>query len=74
LTRLPRINGKDVVKALKRAGFEVVNIEGSHHQMHRPGRGLVTVQVHPRETLPPKTLKSILKQAGLTVDELIDLL
>ncbi|BCV20952.1 hypothetical protein hamaS1_10210 [Moorella sp. Hama-1] len=52
----------------------MVNIEGSHYQLYRPGKGLVTVPVHAKETLPPKTLKSILRQAGLTVEELIELL
>ncbi|TDA69682.1 MAG: type II toxin-antitoxin system HicA family toxin [Clostridia bacterium] len=74
MTRLPRVGGKEVVAALKSAGFVVVNVEGSHHQLYRRGSGLVTVPVHPKETLPPKTLKSILKQAGLTIDQLLDLL
>ncbi|MGI9862869.1 type II toxin-antitoxin system HicA family toxin [Moorella naiadis] len=52
----------------------MVNIEGSHYQLYRPGKGLVTVAVHSKEILPPKTLKSILRQAGLTVEELIELL
>jgi predicted RNA binding protein YcfA (HicA-like mRNA interferase family) len=74
MTRLPRVSGKDVLAALKRRGFKVINVEGSHHQLHRPGSRLVTVPVHRKEILPPKTLKSILDQAGLTVDELLELL
>jgi len=34
----------------------------------------VTVPVHGNRDLPPGTLKSILQQAGLTVDELVELL
>jgi len=74
MTRLPRVTGKEVVSALKRAGFIVINIEGSHHHLYRSGSRLVTVPVHSKDTIPPKTLKSVIEQAGLTVDELIDLL
>lgn len=73
--RQPRISGKDVVAALHRAGFTLVYIEGSHHYLEPPGgNALVSVPVHTNKVLKPKTLKSILVQAGLTVEELIELL
>jgi predicted RNA binding protein YcfA (HicA-like mRNA interferase family) len=74
MTRLPRVSGKDVVRALKRAGFRVTHIRGSHYYLRRSGGSLVTVPVHPDEILDLKTLKSILKQAGISIEELIDLL
>jgi len=74
MTRLPRVYGKDVVNALKRVGFKLSHIRGSHHYLRRPGSGLVSVPVHAGEILDIKTLKSILEQAGLTVEELVDLL
>ncbi|MCG0277742.1 MAG: type II toxin-antitoxin system HicA family toxin [Thermanaeromonas sp.] len=44
MSRLPRVTGKEVVSALKRAGFVVVRIQGSHHHLRKPGaRSLVTV-------------------------------
>jgi len=73
--RLPRASGKDVMAALIRAGFKVVHVRGSHHYLEPPGGGLlVTVPVHGNKTLKPKTLKSILDRAGLTIDDLIELL
>lgn len=74
MTRLPRVTAKEVFNGLKRNGFEVIRTSGSHHFLHRPGSGIVTISIHPGEIVKPKTLKSILKQAGLTVEELIDLL
>lgn len=73
--RQPRISGKDVVAALKRAGFIPVYIEGSHHYLE-PSEGgtLVTVPVHTNKILKPKTLKSIIHQAGLSTQEFIELL
>jgi predicted RNA binding protein YcfA (HicA-like mRNA interferase family) len=63
MTRLPWVSRKDVLAALKRRGFKVINVEGSHYQLHRLGSKLVTVPVHGKEILPPKTLKSILDPA-----------
>ncbi|MFZ5592508.1 MAG: type II toxin-antitoxin system HicA family toxin [Bacillota bacterium] len=74
MTRLPRVTGKEILRALQRAGFEVVRVSGSHYHLSRPGRPLVTVPVHAGEVLSPIVVKSILNQAGLTVEELIDLL
>ncbi|WP_231702768.1 type II toxin-antitoxin system HicA family toxin [Desulfocucumis palustris] len=49
-------------------------MRGSHHYLRRPGSSLVSVPVHAGEMIDQKTLKSILDQAGLTVQELIELL
>ncbi|MHB1043095.1 MAG: type II toxin-antitoxin system HicA family toxin [Eubacteriales bacterium] len=74
MTRMPRVTGKKVVSALKSAGFIVVRVTGSHYHLYKPGSKLVTVPVHSGEVLSPMLLKSILEQAGMTVNELIDLL
>jgi len=49
-----------------------VHIHGSHHYLEGPKGNLVTVPVHAGNILKPKNLKSILKQAGITVDDLIE--
>lgn len=70
--RLPRVSGKDVVLALIKHGYKLIHIRGSHHYLEPPDGGtLVTVPVHGKEILKPKTLKSILKQANITIDQLI---
>ena len=62
--KLPRdLSGGDVVKALGRLGFVVVRQEGLHIHLSR-GACAVTV---PNHRVPvPKTLQSILRQAGIT--------
>ena len=71
MTRLPRVSGKAVVRALERAGFVLVHIRGSHHYLRRPGaQQLVCVPVHGNRDLPLGTLRAILRQAGLSADEL----
>ena len=68
MPRLPRITGKQAVSALTRMGFVTIQIRGSHVHLHRLGmEGIVTVPVHSGEILAPKTLKSILRQAGISV-------
>ncbi len=73
--KAPRLTGKQILAALRRAGFVVVNVEGSHHQLRRVQNGqrvggIVTVPVHGSATVPLGTLHAILKQTGLTADEL----
>jgi predicted RNA binding protein YcfA (HicA-like mRNA interferase family) len=63
------------VRALQRAGFGVVHIRGSHHYLRRQDRPrLVVVPVHGNRDLPAGTLRSILRQAELTREELQELL
>ncbi len=74
--RLPRVTGKDVVAALRRGGFELSHVRGSHHYLRRSGGtgGIVPVPVHAGETLPLGTLRAILRSAELSADDLIALL
>jgi len=68
--KLPRTTGAKVVGALRKAGFEVVGTRGSHHYLYHASRDvLVTGPVLSKQTLAPKTLQTILFQAGITVDE-----
>jgi predicted RNA binding protein YcfA (HicA-like mRNA interferase family) len=61
-----------VVRALKRLGFQEVRQKGSHLTLHNPRTGAIcTVPIHSGETLAPKTLQSILKQAGVSLEEFI---
>jgi len=75
MPKLPVISGKKLLKALLKAGFVINRQSGSHAQLYhseKPGL-LVTIPVHTK-TLPKGTLKNILRQAEMTVDELINFL
>ena len=68
---LPRITGRELVRALGKHGWVVVVQKGSHAQLKHPSRsGRVTVPLHAGETIGPGLLRSILSQAGVTVEEL----
>ncbi|HZP76056.1 MAG TPA: type II toxin-antitoxin system HicA family toxin [Pseudolabrys sp.] len=74
--RLPVASGKDVLRALRKAGFVVDRVAGSHHVLIFPGdpTRTVTVPVHSARDLKPGTLRSIIRQAGLSVDDFVELL
>ncbi len=60
MTRLPRVTGKDIVRALQKKGFSVDRTRGSHVFLKHPDGRATAVPVHPGETLGPGLLRSIL--------------
>lgn len=71
---LPALPGDRVVRALEKAGFGIARISGSHHVMRHPdGRG-TTVPVHAGRDLAKGTLRGILSDTGVTIEELRQLL
>ena len=75
MSDLPVVRPRQLIRALERAGFFMHHIRGSHHYLRHPDRPgiLITVPVHTRD-LKRGTLRAILRQAGLTPDDLRDLL
>jgi predicted RNA binding protein YcfA (HicA-like mRNA interferase family) len=74
VSELPRISGREVVKALKKKGYEQDRQRGSHiilRQTDSPHRR-VTVPDH--KEVAKGTLRAIIREVGLTVDEFKDLL
>lgn len=75
MTRLPVASGRQVIRALERAGFIVVRSRGSHHFLRHqtdPTRRAI-VPVHAGD-LPPGTLADILKQARISRADFLELL
>lgn len=74
MPRLPRLRGKEVIAALRLAGFNLVRIKGSHHFLrHADGRCTV-VPVHAGEIIGPGLLNKILKDVEIDVEQFIELL
>ena len=77
MPRLPRISGKDVVRKLKEFGFEVFDQSGSHVYLHKWDAEesnwyqRVTVPVHGNKILKLGTLKSILRQSEISVEQFV---
>jgi predicted RNA binding protein YcfA (HicA-like mRNA interferase family) len=74
IARLRGVRAKELVRALEKVGFHIIRQRGSHLVMHKADADkMLVVPVHPGE-LPRWLLKKIIKQAGITDDELTSLI
>jgi predicted RNA binding protein YcfA (HicA-like mRNA interferase family) len=73
MSKLPVVSSRECVKALEKIGFYIDRQKGSHIIMYRDDPYAKTVIPH-RKEITKGTLKSILRAAGLTVEEFRDLL
>jgi predicted RNA binding protein YcfA (HicA-like mRNA interferase family) len=73
MSKLPRISGRECVKVLEKAGFQFKRQEGSHIVLRRtdPFAQLV---VPDHKELDRGTLRAIIRQASMNVDEFVKLL
>ncbi|MDO9536755.1 MAG: type II toxin-antitoxin system HicA family toxin [Thermoplasmata archaeon] len=75
MSKLPVVSGRDLIKALSKIGYEVVRQRSSHVRLKvhdGSGRKPLTVPLH--DPIKPGLLGHIIKDANLTVEELIRLL
>ncbi len=73
MPKLPVISGAKAIKAFSRAGWRVARQKGSHVQMVKEGHeAILTVPIH--SELRHGTLRGLIRDAGLTVEEFVDLL
>jgi predicted RNA binding protein YcfA (HicA-like mRNA interferase family) len=57
---------RDVIRRIEEDGWHLAKQRGSHRQYKHPSKpGKVTVAGHPGKDIAPKTLRSIMTQAGL---------
>ena len=73
MPKLPRITGRELVKALQKEGFEITRQKGSHVQMTKyiGGKKLTfPVPIHAGKIIKQGTLKGILRKANVSVERL----
>jgi predicted RNA binding protein YcfA (HicA-like mRNA interferase family) len=67
---VPSLPGRKIVRALEGHGFKVTRVRGSHHILaHSDGR-TTTVPVHASRDVAKGTLRGILHDVGMTIDQL----
>ena len=71
MVKLPVLSGEELIKALKKAGFQVVRSRGSHVSLHK-GEYKTIVPLH--YEISKGTLLGILKQCGLSKEDLNNLI
>jgi predicted RNA binding protein YcfA (HicA-like mRNA interferase family) len=73
--KLPSVNARQLIRALKQAGFEEQRQRGSHLHLKRDSDGKrVTVPVHKGRSIPTGTLRAILRDADISVETFLELL
>ena len=73
MSKLGNISGKDAAKAFKNAGWQALGQVGSHLVMVKPGLR-VNLSIPQHKELSIGTLRALIRNAGLTVEEFLKLL
>jgi len=71
MPKLPLLSGRELIRGLVRLGFVIVRQRGSHVFLQR-GSDTTVIPLH--DPLKKGTLKAILKQSSVTLDELVEVL
>lgn len=74
MPKRPRLSAREICTILEKLGFSITRQSGSHIIYKNSEGKRATVPFHAAKILHPKVLKSILRDAGLTVEELSKLL
>ena len=70
---LPVVSGAQAIRAFERAGWMTARQKGSHLILKKP-ETFYTLSVPDHDELDPGTLPSLIRKAGLTIEELAALL
>ena len=60
-------SSKEVISKLREDGWYLFTVEGSHHHFKHPVKKGKTTIKHPCKAIPPKTLRAIERQSGITL-------
>ena len=74
MPKLPRLTARQIIAVLEKSGFSLARQSGSHMIYKNSAGKRVTVPFHAAKILHPKLLRSILRDADLSVGELESLL
>ena len=71
--KLPVISGSEAVRAFERAGWHIKRQRGSHVIMIKAGNN-ASLSIPQHRELAPGTLRALIRAAGMTVEEFLELL
>lgn len=69
MSRPPRLTGKEIIRALAAAGFEVSRVKGSHYFLRHADGRITVVPFHAGEAIGPGLLQKILRDCEMTPEE-----
>lgn len=67
MAELPSVSGKEAIRAFERLGYEQARQKGSHVFMRQEGRRSISVPLN--DPIKRGTLRSLIRDAGYTVEE-----
>ncbi len=71
---MPPVTGKQLIAILKKLGYSLVRVRGSHHRFHGPQGQIVIVPLHANREIAKGTLHyTITKMMGMTIEEFLAL-
>ena len=74
MSKLPAITAREAIRAFQKAGFAKDRTTGSHVILVKSGHRLhLSIPLHKGKTLHPKIVKSVLRDLGITADDLAKL-
>ena len=73
MPNLPALTSREVINALRRAGFEIVRQRGSHARLQHPVGRSTTVPVHAGEDIGRSLLRKILRDVEVAPDDFMKL-
>jgi predicted RNA binding protein YcfA (HicA-like mRNA interferase family) len=70
MTKQPSLTGQEVIKALNKAGFQVLRQKGSHKFLQHADGRMTVVPVHKGESIGPGLLRKILRDVEISKETL----
>jgi len=70
MSTFPALNGVQLIKALRRLGFDLIRIKGSHHFLRHPDGRCTVVPVHRGETIGRGLVAQILRDCELSREDI----
>jgi len=64
------LNGTQLIKALRRLGFDLIRIKGSHHFLRHPDGRCTVIPVHRGETIGRGLFAQILRDCEITREDI----
>jgi len=74
MTKLPVVSGKAAVKALLKVGYDVDHQRGSHIVLRQNASPFRRITIPNHKEISKGTLRAIIREAGLTIEEFSELL
>ena len=71
MTKAPSLSPDEIIRLLRKQGFELSRTKGSHQIFKNKSTGKMTVVPMHKRDLPKATMLAILKQAGIDKEELL---